>query len=56
MAVVKLRELGEPCDGNTEPSQLEGVETRDEIKFSTSAGQPFFEREDIVRTQEKIES
>jgi len=41
-AELKLRELGEPCDGNTEPSQiyLEGVTTRGEIKSSTSAGQP----------------
>lgn len=48
-AVLKLRELGEPCNGNTEPSSNrnvgEGVETRGEpkpsgkvIKTSTSAG------------------
>lgn len=42
MAELKLRELGEPCDGNTEPSQiyLEGVTTRGEINSSKSAGQP----------------
>lgn len=42
MAKVKLCELGEPCDGNTEPSQfiLEGVTTRGEINSSKSAGQP----------------
>jgi hypothetical protein len=42
-AKLKLRELGEPCEnGNTEPSHnfVEGVTTRDEINFSTSAGQP----------------
>lgn len=42
MAEIKLCELGEPCDGNTEPSHnnVEGVTTRDEIKFPKSAGQP----------------
>ena len=38
---------------NTEPSQrnLEGVETRDAIKFSTSAGERSLTRnEDIVQT------
>jgi 5-methylcytosine-specific restriction endonuclease McrA len=41
-AELKLCELGEGCDANTEPSQiiLEGVTTRDEIKFPKSAGQP----------------
>lgn len=42
LAKVKLCELGEGCNANTEPSQiyLEGVTTRDEINFPTSAGQP----------------
>lgn len=42
MAEIKLREFGEPCDGNTEPSHsiMEGVTTRGEIKSSKSAGQP----------------
>jgi HNH endonuclease len=42
MAELKLCELGELCDENTEPSQiiLEGVTTRGEINSSKSAGQP----------------
>jgi len=42
MAEIKLCEIGEHCDVNTEPSQnfLEGVTTRDEINFPTSTGQP----------------
>jgi len=48
MAELKLRELGELCKGNTEPScsNTEGVTTRGEIKSSTSAGQPFQEIEE----------
>lgn len=42
MAEVKLRESGEPCNGNAALSQsnLESVTTRGEINSSTSAGQP----------------
>jgi len=42
MAEIKLCELGEGCNANTEPSHkiVEGVTTRDEINFPTSAGQP----------------
>lgn len=41
-AELKLCELGELCDENTEPNynNVEGVTTRDEINFPTSAGQP----------------
>lgn len=41
-AELKLCELGEHCDVNTEPirNNAEGVTTRDEIKFPKSAGQP----------------
>ena len=41
IAELKLREHGEPWNGNAVPSPLwEGVETRGEIKSSKSAGNP----------------
>jgi len=55
IAELKLREHGEPWNGNAVPSPLwEGVETRGEIKSSKSAGQPLRnQEEDIVRAYGK---